>query len=113
MMQISGKKSIILLPSPQMGNNDGAVATVQVITMMNGDRHTFIKPKRGRRRSRWEFQVNKTKAQELEQFCSDEDVVTVSWRGDIRRGNLMMNPVEYNGQVGESYRVVLEFEEEV
>lgn len=106
-------QKLIVLPSPELANTDALGATVQTIRMMSGKVNTHIKPRKGRRKMRWSFLVGNAKAKELEDYTIDfsGSLCSVSWRDETFLGWLTLNPFEMSGEIGEFFRITLEFEE--
>lgn len=113
--------STILLPSPEMGNNQGLLSQVTIIKMEDGSKRSFIKKAEGKKRYRWDFITSRDKTEELSDFVkryrgSDFRVV---WRGRTVIGKVALSPVEFAG-VGraggwpgdEAYQVTLEMIEQ-
>jgi hypothetical protein len=103
----------VVLPNPLLSNTDSLGATVQVIRMMDGSARTHIKPKSQRRKFRWSFQIGRSKLQELEDFTISFSgfPVRVFWRNETFIGWITLNPMEANGEIGETFRTTIEFEE--
>lgn len=112
--------SVMLLPSPKIGNNMGLTSQVKVITMMDGSRRSFIKKADDKKRHRWDFVISSDKAEEFADFIERYRAATfrVTWRDEVLIGKVTLSPVEINGagRAGgwpgnESYRTTLELVE--
>lgn len=112
--------STILLPSPDMSNNQGLSAQVNVVRMMDGSSRTTVKAAEGKRLHRYDFLLSRDKMQELVDFVRRYPGKTyrVSWRDEVVVGRLSLNPVEPRGDGraggwpgGEAYSVTLELRE--
>lgn len=103
----------VVLPNPELSNTQGLTATVQTIRFEDGSLGTFIKPKKGRKRYRWEFNVGHLKAKELEDYALSNPgaLCHASWRGTSYFGWLTLNPIDMRGEKREFYSIVLELEE--
>ena len=103
----------VVLPSPQETNTESLKATVQSQRTMSGRLYTYVKPRNGYKKFRWEFLIGFKKARELESFVDDNsgEKCLVSWGGNTYVGYLTLNPLDFRGEIGEFYRATLEFEE--
>lgn len=109
--------STILLPSPRIGNNQGLLAQVTVVKMMDGSRRSFIKKADNRKRHRWDFTLSGDKRDEVSDFVKRYRGATlrIVWRGRTVIGKFGINPVEFTcvGRAGgwpggEAYQLTLE-----
>lgn len=91
--------STMLLPAPQVGNNMGLVASVQVHRMMDGSRRSIIKKAGNTRRFRWTFVLSRDKMEEVQDFVLRYRGASlqVQWRGQTLVGKINLNPVEFTG----------------
>lgn len=112
--------SVMLLPSPKIGNNVGLLSEVRVITMMDGSRRSFIKKADDKQRYRWDFTLSSDKREEFEDFIQRYRGSTfrITWRGETYIGKVTLNPIETTGAGraggwpgGEAYRTTLELVE--
>lgn len=112
--------STVLLPSPRLGNNLGALSNVRLITMMDGSRRTFIQRGDSGKTHRWDFLITSDKMEELMDFIQRYRAATlqVTWRGEVFIGKGTANPAEALGAGraggqpgGEAYRVTFELVE--
>lgn len=103
----------VVLPSPEISNTEGLSSTVQVVRMMDNSITTFIKPKKGRKKSRYSFRVGQLKAKELEDYMLEHSgsPCRIVWRNINRVGWITLNPIDMRGEAGEFYEITLEFEE--
>lgn len=117
-------RTTLLLPSPEEGNTDNLQSSVQILRSMNGKVYTYIKPKRGRQRYRWDFVASKDKGLEAKDFVKQYagDLVQIVDHNEVLRiGWLTINPFETLGEGranpwGERKEAVgfsIEFEERV
>lgn len=109
--------STVLLPQPEMGNNQGLLSQVTVIKMMDGSRRTFVKKAEGKQRHRWDFLISRDKMEELTDFVTRYRGarLRIVWRDRIIIGKFGINPIELTGQGraggwagGEAYQVTIE-----
>lgn len=112
--------SVMLLPSPKIGNNVGLLSGVNVITMMDGSRRSFIQRADNNKRHRWDFTISSDKVEEFVDFIERYRGATfrVTWRNEELIGKVSLSPVEISGAGraggwpgGESYRTTLELVE--
>lgn len=109
-------QTVVLLPSPAMGNNEALTCSVQVLRGMDGTTYSYVKSKRGRKKYSWDFSITKEKTEELEDFVvryHGSVIQTEDHAGDIRNGWLTINPIQFQGKSADFYNVTLTFEEKV
>jgi len=112
--------STMLLPQPEIGNNQGLVSSVNVIKMMDGSRRSFVKAGGGKRRHQWNFLLSREKMEEFQDFVKRYrgSKFRVTWRDEVVAGTVALNPVEVRGAGraggwpgGEAYETTLEIVE--
>lgn len=103
----------LVLPSPLETNTEGLTSTVKTIRMDDGSLRTYVRRNSGRKKFRWEFLVGHLKAKEIEEYAISYggNKAMVTWQDAVYIGYLTLNPLEMGGQVGETYRVTIEFQE--
>jgi len=115
-----GIASTVLLPQPEIGNNQGLLSEVQVIKMEDGSRRSFIKRGDGLKRHQWNFTLSSEKMEEFQDFVRRYRGADfrVAWRGREIIGKCSLSPVEYRGAGralgwpgGEAYESTLELVE--
>lgn len=109
--------STIVLPSPQLGNNEGLLSQVTVIKMMDGTRRSYVKKAEGKKTHRWDFQITRDKMEEASDFVNRYRGarLRIVWGTRTIIGKFAVNPVEFGcigragGQPGgEKYQMTLE-----
>ena len=105
--------SALVLPSPQETNTESLTSTVKTIRMDDGSLRTYVRRNSGRKKFRWDFLVGHNKAREIEEYfiSNSGEKALATWKGTVYLGYLTLNPLELSGQVGETYRVTIEFQE--
>jgi hypothetical protein len=117
-----GVVTTTLLPSPAWGDSKALTATVQSQRSMNGTLYTYVKPRNGRKRFQWQFEIARHKALELREFINSyfgKLIQIIDHDGDTWIGYLRSNPFEFlgaghagaNWPGGETMSIQLEFEE--
>jgi phage-related protein len=103
----------VFLPSPNEANTETVKSSVTILRMMNGEARTFVKRRKARKSFRWEFTVGRDKALELEDYVSNHSGsrCLISYKNQTYFGWLTLNPFEASGEIGEFFRITLEFEE--
>lgn len=112
--------STMLLPNPEIGNNQGLESEVVVIRMEDGTRRTFIRRGGDKKRHRFTFDISSDKMDEFGDFIERYRGATfrATWRERVIIGKVALNPVEFLGAGraggwpgGEAYQVILEMVE--
>lgn len=103
----------LVLPSPLETNTESLTSTIKTIRMDDGSLRTYVRRNAGRKRFKWEFLLGHLKAKEVEDYfiSSSGSKALISWRDVSYIGYLTLNPFEMSGEVSESYRVTIEFQE--
>jgi len=109
--------STVLLPNPEIGNNEGLLAAVRVIKREDGSRRSFVQRADGKKRYRWTFIMSHDKMEEFSEFVERYRGAKFrcTWRDDVHIGKVAINPVEFVGEGraggwpgGEVYSVTIE-----
>lgn len=106
--------STVILPQPEIGNNEGLLAAVRVIKMEDGSRRSFIQNADGKKRYRWTFILTHEKTEEFSDFVLRYrgSKMKVTWDDrPVVIGKVAINPVEYVGESGDVYQVTIELVE--
>jgi hypothetical protein len=112
--------STVLLPSPEIGNNEGLLAAVRVIKMEDGSRRSFVQNADMKRRYRWTFILSHDKMEEFSDFVERYrgSKFKCTWRERTFIGKVAINPVEFVGEGraygwpgDEAYQVTIELVE--
>lgn len=116
-------QSSIVLPSPQHGNTNELTSSIQVLRTSSGERFTYVKAKRGRKKFRFDFLATRDKVDELTKFVkvyAGKPVKVTDHNEVVRIGFITLNPFEAQGAGrakgapgGEVYTTTLELEEKV
>ena len=61
----------VFLPSPEFGDSESFVASIETKRSMNNTRYTYVKSKDGRKRLQMHFRVTRMKALEFRAFLVD------------------------------------------
>ncbi|MCP4896255.1 MAG: hypothetical protein GY906_04700 [bacterium] len=101
--------STLLLPQPEIGNNQGLNSLVNVIKMMDGSRRSYIQKGENKRSHRWTFTLSSEKAFEFADFVKRYRGATfrVNWRDVTITGKLDLNPLDVGGVGREYYSVTM------
>ncbi len=116
-----GYQTTIILPSPVWGNTLGVASTMASMRAMDGTLYTYTKPREGRKRFQFSFEIARSKALELRAFIRVYyrfPVRFVDQNDDQRIVHMQNNPFELaaNSKAesfpgGETVTIALEFEE--
>lgn len=117
-------KTTLLLPSPELTNNKGNQASVQVMHAMDGTVYTYVKTKRSRQGFYWDFVTSRDKALETKEFFREygRDLIQITdHRDNVKVGWIVLNPLDIGGEgraggwgdLEEACRFSIEFEERV
>jgi hypothetical protein len=111
----------MLLPQPETSNNQGLLADVKIIRMMDGSRRSFIKKGSGLKMHRYDFVSSRDKMEEVIDFVRRYrgKLYRVTWRDRIIYGRVSATPIEFSGNGraggwpgGEAYGFTLEITED-
>jgi hypothetical protein len=110
-----------ILPSPDWGDVNEPVATVNALRTMDGTLFTYTKKKDQRRKCHWDFKISRDKSLELKAFITSyfhTRVRIIDHDSVIWIGFLQNNPFEFVGAGaaqsfpgGEVVDISLDFEE--
>lgn len=115
-----GAASTMLLPNPEIGNNQGLDSEVVVIRMEDNSRRSFIRRGGDKKRHRYTFNISSDKMDEFGDFIERYRGATyrATFRDRVIIGKVALNPVEFLGAGraggwpgGEAYQVTLELVE--
>jgi len=107
---------LVILPNPEWGDTDKPEHEIRVARSMNNTVYSFIK-KNLLRTLKYEFELGRLKALELQQFCNKnagKPIYLKNWKGEIWYGNIVNDPIQYTpvsryAPTREKVQVALEF----
>ena len=110
-----------ILPNPKWGDSTALKATLVTLRATDGTLYTYIKNREGKKKYRWDFEIARHKAVELELFINSyfRDMLKITdHNGNIIIGYLKNNPFEFVGDSrakdwpgNETMTIILELEE--
>ena len=112
MITLTTDRTTVALPNPTFDDSENLLHDLNIIRTLGGGIYTYIKNK-GRKRLTMNLRISFAKGKELRLFLQAYISRTIVLRDHVGQhwtGNIMNNPFEFEGLIGDDQNVQIVFE---